>query len=276
MEHVALLYGWVMGYIYIASKCMYAKLLQPCLTLCHSMDHSLPGSSVHGILHARVLEWVAMSSYRGSSWPRSRTMSLVSCIGRWVLYHQCHLGSPASKYLSTNYLLTVKGRILIVTLVWKISNRYCLIQATKLTSKAGQVKTTRVLDDALRNHVSIMWATTTPRTNNWIESRGNISRPESRRVFRVCLSRSCKAGRAWGLFRIKGRSKDAMATYMWSWTGCWARKESDCLRYYGGNWSSLHRGCGLDTSGSSMLNIHIIALWPWNRMSLFLGKNKLK
>ena len=220
--------------VYIASKRMHAKLLQPCLILCHSMDHSLPGSSVHGILHVRVLEWVAISSYRGSSWPRNRTMSLVSCFGRWVLYHQCHLGSPASKYLSTNYLLTVKGRILIVTLVWKISNRYCLIQATKLTSpEAGQVKTTRVLDDALRHHISIMWAATTPRTQNWIESRGNISKPESRESLQG-LSRSCEAGRDWGLFRIKGRSKDAMATYnMWSWTGCWARKESDCLGYYG-------------------------------------------
>ena len=167
--------------MYIASKCMHAKLFQPCLTLCYSMDHSLPGSSVYGILQARILEWVAMSSYKGSSWLRNRTMSLVSCIGRWVLYLQRHLGSPASKYPSTNYLLTVKGRILIVTLVWKISNRYCLIQATKLTSpEVGQVKTTRVLDDALRNHISITWAATTPRTQNWIESQGNINKPESR------------------------------------------------------------------------------------------------
>ena len=37
-----------------------AKLLQSCLTLCHPMDCSPPGSSVHGILQARILEWVAM------------------------------------------------------------------------------------------------------------------------------------------------------------------------------------------------------------------------
>ena len=121
MEHVALLYGWVMGYIYIASKCMYAKLLQPCLTLCHSMDHSLPGSSVHGILHARVLEWVAMSSYRGSSWPRSRTMSLVSCIGRWVLYHQCHLGSPGGKSGGKDKLRNWEWHI--QTTIHKITNK---------------------------------------------------------------------------------------------------------------------------------------------------------
>ena len=42
------------------------------------MDCSLPGSSVHGILQARILEWVAISFSRGSSWPRDR--SRVSCV----------------------------------------------------------------------------------------------------------------------------------------------------------------------------------------------------
>ena len=41
--------------------------------LCHPMNCSLPGSSVHGILQARVLEWVAISFTRGSSQPRDRT-----------------------------------------------------------------------------------------------------------------------------------------------------------------------------------------------------------
>ena len=47
-----------------------AKSLQWCLTLCEPMDHSPPGSSVHGILQATTLEWAAMPSSRGSSWPR--------------------------------------------------------------------------------------------------------------------------------------------------------------------------------------------------------------
>ena len=46
---------------------MRAKLLQVCLTLCDPMDCSPPGSSVHGILLARILEWVALSSSRGLS-----------------------------------------------------------------------------------------------------------------------------------------------------------------------------------------------------------------
>ena len=51
--------------------CVCAKSLQSCLTLCVPMNCSAPGSSVHGILQARILEWVAMPSSRESSWPRS-------------------------------------------------------------------------------------------------------------------------------------------------------------------------------------------------------------
>ena len=47
-----------------------AKSLQSCLTLCDPMDWSPPGSSVHGILQAKVLEWVAVPSSGGSSRPR--------------------------------------------------------------------------------------------------------------------------------------------------------------------------------------------------------------
>ena len=50
--------------------CMCAKLLQSSPTLCDPTDCSLPGS-VHGILHIRILEWVAISSSRGSSQPRN-------------------------------------------------------------------------------------------------------------------------------------------------------------------------------------------------------------
>ena len=52
---------------------------QSCLTLWDPTDWSPPGSSVHGVLQARILEWVTMPSSRGSSWPRGRTW--VSCTG---------------------------------------------------------------------------------------------------------------------------------------------------------------------------------------------------
>ena len=61
---------------------------QSCLTLCNPVDCSLPGSSVHGVLQARILEWVPMPSSRGSSQPRDGTCSSCSsCFSRWILYH---------------------------------------------------------------------------------------------------------------------------------------------------------------------------------------------
>ena len=53
-------------------------LAQLCLTFCDPMDCSPPGSFVHGILQARILEWVSMISSSGSSQPRDGTQ--VSCI----------------------------------------------------------------------------------------------------------------------------------------------------------------------------------------------------
>ena len=62
--------------LHILTYCMC--VLSP--ALCDPMDRSLSGSSVHGILQAKILEWVAISYSRGSSWPRDRThISWVSC-----------------------------------------------------------------------------------------------------------------------------------------------------------------------------------------------------
>ena len=76
--------------------CVHAQLS---LTLCDSTDWSPPGPSVHGILQARILQRVDISSSRVSSQPRDWTcISCVSCIGRQILYTLCHLGSPL-KYM---------------------------------------------------------------------------------------------------------------------------------------------------------------------------------
>ena len=75
---------------FLIPVCLSAKSLS-----CDSMDSSLPGSSVHGILQARILEWVAMPSSRGSSRPRDRNwVSYVSCVGRCVLYHWATWEAP--------------------------------------------------------------------------------------------------------------------------------------------------------------------------------------
>ena len=57
--------------------------LQSCLTLCDPMDCNLPGSSVHGILQARMLEWVAMPFSRGSFQPRGWTLASAALAGRF-------------------------------------------------------------------------------------------------------------------------------------------------------------------------------------------------
>ena len=58
-----------------------------CSTL-QPVDCNPPGSSVHGISQARILEWIAISYSRGSSQPRDRTLvSCVSYTGGWILYH---------------------------------------------------------------------------------------------------------------------------------------------------------------------------------------------
>ena len=71
----------------LSPLCVHTLVTQPCLILCDPVNYSPPVSSVHGISQARILQWVAMPSSRGSSWPRDWTcVSSVSCTGRWILY----------------------------------------------------------------------------------------------------------------------------------------------------------------------------------------------
>ena len=72
----------------IYSPFVCAKSLQSCPTLYNPTDYNLPGSSVHTILQAKILEWVATSSSRESSQASNWThVSYVSCFGRCIVYH---------------------------------------------------------------------------------------------------------------------------------------------------------------------------------------------
>ena len=72
-----------------------AKSFQSCPTVCDTMNCGPSSFSVHGILWARILEWVAIPFSRGSSQPRDQTcVSYVSCTGRWIL----HLGSQGVEH----------------------------------------------------------------------------------------------------------------------------------------------------------------------------------
>ena len=64
------------------------SVTQSCLTLWNPMDCNPPGSSVHRIFQARILEWIAISSSKGSPQPRQQTqVSYIFCLGKWILYH---------------------------------------------------------------------------------------------------------------------------------------------------------------------------------------------
>ena len=85
------------------------KSLQSCLTLCHSMDCSPPGSSVNGILQARILEWVAISSSRGSSWTMDWSHTACdSCISDGIFTAEPQYSSGPRKLfelMNINFLL---------------------------------------------------------------------------------------------------------------------------------------------------------------------------
>ena len=71
-------------YTHTHKYCCCCSLTKSCPTLCDLMDCSPPWSSVHVVLQARILEWIAVSFFRGSPDPG---IKLVSCIGKWILYH---------------------------------------------------------------------------------------------------------------------------------------------------------------------------------------------
>ena len=112
--------------ITLKHSCLLAKLRQLCLTLLDPIDSSPTGSSVPGILQARILEWVAISFSRVSSWPRDRTcFSCISFIGRWILYHwaiwealpQTAANSFSLELFSLDYCNSVVTCLIFFTLV---------------------------------------------------------------------------------------------------------------------------------------------------------------
>ena len=101
--------------VYIECVCVHAhSIFQPYLTLCDPMDCRPPGSSVHGISQARILEWVAISYSRGSSQSRDRTRdSFVCYIGRRIPYHWATWEACVSNIIIANsVLLMYQGMVL--------------------------------------------------------------------------------------------------------------------------------------------------------------------
>ena len=91
-------------------SCFYCLVAKSCPTLCDPTDCSPPGSSIHGILQVRILEWVAISSSRGSSRPRDQTrVSCISCtVGRF-----CNAEPPGKPQISHGIIY-----------IWNLKKRY--------------------------------------------------------------------------------------------------------------------------------------------------------
>ena len=98
---------------WVCSVFLHASVLshsaQLCPTLCHPTDYSLSGSCVHGILQARILDWVAIPFSSESSWRRDQT--LVSCIDRRILYHWPTWEAYSFLKLHVNFYLKIKSLI---------------------------------------------------------------------------------------------------------------------------------------------------------------------
>ena len=120
-------------------------------TLCDPMDCRPSGSSLHGIFQARILKWVAISYFRGSSRPRDQThVSGISYVGRWILYYCTTLEAHSEgvymyKRCSAKYLLREITRREIFILL-----SYTLLLATnREPGKAVWSGTTVLSEDQL-------------------------------------------------------------------------------------------------------------------------------
>ena len=98
--------GWLVVWNRTWQECLRAWVLNyfSHVGLCDPVDCSLPGSSVHGILQARILEWIVIPSSWGSSRPKDQTHFLF-CLLHWQMcsFHQCHLGSLRNVYELANF-----------------------------------------------------------------------------------------------------------------------------------------------------------------------------
>ena len=117
--------------IFIQRICCYS-VAKSCLTLCNPVDRSPPGSSVHGVLLARILEWADISSSRVSSPPWEQTcISSISCTLAGGFFTTEPLGKPR---IITTTIITPYVRL---PFSWKEQTRTSIHHICSLLEKDG-------------------------------------------------------------------------------------------------------------------------------------------
>ena len=103
----------------------WVTVTQPCLTLCDPLDCSPPGSSVHGILQARILGWVAIPVSRGTSWPKNQTQVPFIAGGFFTIW--------ASRDAVDWLCPSINASLAMNDQLWKLEARSQLWNSTHLT-----------------------------------------------------------------------------------------------------------------------------------------------
>ena len=144
------------------------SVTQLCPTFCNPVACSLPGSSIHEIFLARILEWVAISSSRGSSW--YRYWIHVCCIARWILH--CWTTREASNALLSAFVL-IQPSFLWASLVAQLVKNLPAVQETQVRSLGWEDP----LEKEMATHSSILaWKI------SWTEKPGGLQSMGSQRV----------------------------------------------------------------------------------------------
>ena len=97
------IFCWSYSFLSLVYAFAVVVLVSHVRFFCDPMDCNPPGSPVHGISQARILEWVVISYFRGSSQPRDPThVSCISCFGRQILYRCATWEAPISHSWKVN------------------------------------------------------------------------------------------------------------------------------------------------------------------------------
>ena len=135
---------------------------QSCPAFCDHMDCSQPGSFSHGISQASILEWVAISFSRESSWPREGThVSCTSCTGKCILYQLSHQESPRQGaglyeiHTFPNNCIHFNRKMQTGDYNWFSGRHFCRVRTeTRLDSEWENKTEERI---TLRKYLNLVW-----------------------------------------------------------------------------------------------------------------------